>query len=48
MFISFLVFAIKQEKKQNQRKEKKREQNAKHNQGSAPNPVSDNKLELKN
>jgi len=48
LFISFLFFANKKEKKRNQRKEKTREQNAKHNQGSAPNPASDHKLKLKN
>jgi len=38
MFISFLVFAIKQEKKRTKEKKKEREQTAKHNQGYRPEP----------
>jgi hypothetical protein len=37
LFISFLVFAIKQEKKQNQRKEKR---TLRYIRATAPNPVS--------
>ena len=38
MFISFLVFAIKQEKKQNQRKEKRTRTKCKTQSGLCPEP----------